>query len=98
MATEEDEEDEADEADEADDEVKEVDEVKELARPPTVYKQRSIRDRKWYVSMPFNFPSKVKPACSDFFMLCVSTHASFHEHPPPLLRQASKQGPSLFCF
>tara|TARA_B110000090_G_C12970652_1_gene288771 strand:+ start:393 stop:518 length:126 start_codon:yes stop_codon:yes gene_type:complete len=41
MATEEDEEDEAVEADE---EVDEVDK-EELARPPTVYKQRSIRDR-----------------------------------------------------
>ena len=44
MATEEDEEDEAVEADEEVDEVKEVDK-EELARPPTVYKQRSIRDR-----------------------------------------------------
>ena len=41
MATEEDEEDEAVEADE---EVDEVDK-EELARPPMVYKQRSIRDR-----------------------------------------------------
>ena len=44
MATEEDEEDEEDEAVEEDEEVEEVDK-EELARPPTVYKQRSIRDR-----------------------------------------------------